>query len=121
MNRLIFPALALAMAISGPAVAASHEHSVHQETAEAASASTDAYRASAARMHEDMAIPYTGDADRDFAAAMIGHHEGAIAMARIVLEHGKDPEIRKLAEEVIAAQEKEVAVLKDWLSRQTDR
>jgi uncharacterized protein (DUF305 family) len=72
-------------------------------------------------MHEDMAIPYTGDADRDFAAAMIGHHEGAIAMARIVLEHGKDPEIRKLAEEVIAAQEKEVAVLKDWLSRQTDR
>jgi uncharacterized protein (DUF305 family) len=68
-------------------------------------------------MHKDMDIAYTGDADRDFVAGMIPHHQGAIDMARIVLAHGKDPEIRKLAAEIIAAQEKEIAWMKAWLAR----
>ena len=72
-----------------------------------------------ARMHEEMDIAYTGDADVDFARAMIPHHRGAIDMARVVLEHGTDPELRQLAEEIIAAQEAEIAFLEDWLQRQT--
>ncbi|MFY8102187.1 MAG: DUF305 domain-containing protein, partial [Allorhizobium sp.] len=44
-------------------------------------------------------------------------HQGAIDMANIVLEHGKDPEIRKLAEEVIKAQEGEIAMMKEWLAK----
>jgi hypothetical protein len=79
------------------------------------SPSTKAYRVANARMHAGMAIDYSGDADADFVRGMIAHHRGAIEMAETVLEYGKDPEIRKLAEGVIAAQEAEVATLRTWL------
>ena len=67
-------------------------------------------------MHKDMNMAFTGDPDVDFAQGMIPHHEGAIAMAEIVLEHGEDDEIRQLAEDIIAAQESEIAFLKAWLA-----
>ena len=81
------------------------------------SASTKAYRDANTKMHKDMDIPYSGDADADFVRGMIPHHQGAIDMAKIVLAHGKDPEIRKLAESVIRDQEKEVAMMRDWLKK----
>lgn len=76
-----------------------------------------AYRAANERMHEGMAIEFTGDADVDFARGMIPHHTGAIEMARAMLEHGEDPELRALAEEIIAAQEAEIAFLETWLEK----
>lgn len=80
-------------------------------------ASTNAYKAAADQMHMDMAVRYTGDADKDFASTMAAHHKGAIDMANIQLKYGKDPELRKLAQEIIAAQEKEIAQMNAWLAK----
>ncbi len=52
--------------------------------------------AAMARMHHDMMAPPTGDPDRDFARMMIPHHQGAIDMARVQLQYGKDPRLRRL-------------------------
>ncbi len=62
-----------------------------------------------AKMMSDMHAPgYTGDPDIDFLAMMIPHHEGAVDMARLVLQHGDDPVTRKLAEDIIASQRIEI-------------
>lgn len=70
-----------------------------------------------AKMHTAMDIAFTGNADADFVKGMIPHHAGAVDMARTVLAFGKDPEIRKLAEEIIKAQESEIALMQGWLKK----
>jgi hypothetical protein len=107
-------AAAVALACGGLAVAQSP---LSPNAPVGKSPATTAYEAASMRMHKDMGMAYTGDADVDFARSMIPHHQGAIDMARIVLQHGKDPELRKLAEDIISAQEREIAFLQDWLKK----
>ncbi|MGI2035035.1 CopM family metallochaperone [Rhizobium panacihumi] len=125
--------LAIVLMSAGPLAADEHDDHAHPAPSHASAGCTDgidaemplgdaaktpsslAFAEANNTMHKDMAIKFTGNADVDFVRGMIPHHEGAIAMAKVQLEHGKDPEIRKLAEAVIAAQTAEIADMKEWL------
>lgn len=73
--------------------------------------------ASMAAMMSAMHAPsYSGDADIDFLAMMVPHHQGAVDMARLVLQHGRDPVTRQLAEEIIAGQTVEIESMKRRLA-----
>ena len=79
-------------------------------------ASTAGYKAAMMKMMMDMP-KFTGDADVDFMIQMRPHHQAAIDMAKIVLANGKDADTKKLAEEVVAAQAKEIATIDAWLKK----
>lgn len=63
------------------------------------------------RMMAAMHVAPTGDVDRDFAAMMIPHHQGAIDMARAELRHGHNPVLRRIAQEIIVEQQQEIAAM----------
>ncbi len=92
-------------------------HQGHGQNSAAATPSTRAFEEANAKMHRDMAIAFTGNADIDFVRGMIPHHQGAIDMARVVLQFGTNEQTRKWANEIIAAQEREIAEMRAWLVR----
>ena len=115
-----YAVLAVAAALFLPAMAQAEEMKHDHGTTQAAqqeSPSSKAFAEASAKMHQDMTGDLTGDADVDFVRGMIPHHQGAIDMARIQLQYGKDPEIRKMAEAIIKAQEAEIAEMKQWLQK----
>lgn len=93
---------------TAPAVA--QDHSTHQHGG-------SPFAAINADMHKSMDVEFSGDIDTDFVRSMIPHHQGAVDMAKVVLEQGKDPEIRALAEQVVKTQESEIAQMKAWLEK----
>lgn len=122
-------ALACAIAVSAavnaaaaqPASPANPAHMDMAKPESTASSSTQALQAVNAEMMKDMNGPYSGDADRDFVAQMIPHHQGAVRMAEIELKYGKDAELRKLAQGIIRAQQTEIAFMKKWQARHPTR
>ncbi len=120
MNRAFLSAIFATIVTIAPAAHAQTGHDGHSGHGghEAATAS-DAYMQAMSRMNDDMdGMEMTGKAGVDFAVMMIPHHQSAIDMAKAYLESSEnDPELTKLSEEIIAAQEGEIAFLRDWLSR----
>lgn len=84
------------------------------------SPATRAFREASAQMHRDMSVDYTGDPDIDFLRVMIASQEGVLAMARIAVEHGEAPEVRSLAEEIIADRDVEIVRIRVMLARHED-
>nr|WP_314093459.1 DUF305 domain-containing protein [uncultured Shinella sp.] len=119
--KTLFLGAALSLAFTLPALAQEADHSAHQgmtmDAPADGSPSTQAFIDANAKMHAAMEIDFTGNADVDFVRGMIAHHQGAIDMAKVELEHGKNADIRKLAEDVITAQEGEIAMMKEWLAK----
>ena len=122
MSRL-FAYLAIAVLLVGPAAAQTTYKYVDPTPQEASAGSApdqSFHRAMADamdRMTKDMAVPHTGDPDRDFAAMMIPHHQGAIDMAKVQLQFGRDPVLRRLAQAIIVEQQQEIDVMRRELSR----
>ena len=68
------------------------------------------------QMDAAMCITPSSDGDRDFALAMIPHHQGAIEMARLELRYGRDPRLRRLAQGIVVEQSQEIALMRDILA-----
>lgn len=120
MARVLTALLTAGMLTLGaPCALAQHDHGAPEAAHDShgmTSAGGEMMRAMQ-QMQGAMAAPMSGDFDVDFARMMIPHHQGAIDMARSQLEHGKDPKLRQMAQEIIGAQEREIATLKEWLAQ----
>ena len=93
------------------AICAAAFRSASAEEAPFLSETTDAMT----RMLAGMQISPSGDADRDFAAMMMAHHEGAIGMALAELRYGHNEQLRRLAQEIIVTQQQEIEVMRHLL------
>ncbi|WP_019997137.1 DUF305 domain-containing protein [Aureimonas ureilytica] len=121
MRRAALSLAVAAFALS-PALAQDHSgHGGHAATTGDAGTSesktSQAYMQAMKRMDDEMAsMPMSGQPGVDFARMMIPHHQSAIDMAKAYLESGEtDPTISRIARDVVASQEREIAELREWL------
>ena len=109
-------ALAVLLVVSVSRAQPPHQHEISpsQGTPSAGSAAesfTSLMMQAMERMHKDMSIVPSGDPDRDFAAMMIPHHQGAVDMEKVELQFGKNPVLRRLAQGIIVEQLQEIEAM----------
>ena len=117
MTKLTAAAVLSLVLFAGPAFA--QDHGAHGGAAKAgADPAFEAQMKAHEMMAKDMgAITPSGNPDVDFVRMMIPHHQGAIDMAEVELKYGKDESRKALARQIIEAQKKEIAEMKDWLAK----
>jgi uncharacterized protein (DUF305 family) len=70
------------------------------------------------KMHMAMnAVVRSGNSDIDFVRLMLPHHQAAVDMAKTQLLYGKDPQLRRLAQEIIIDQQLEIELMQHWLQQ----
>ena len=119
MRRTIVLTSILVTSIVGIALAQSHHHGDANSDGTTSADSTFASQMMQAMDRMDsgmMAAKPTGDPDRDFAAMMIPHHQGAIDMAKVELIYGRDPVLRRLAQGIIVEQQQEIELMQRSLN-----
>lgn len=117
--------LLLAACLCAPAALAQQHQHGHD-----AAAAPAVFVASSVRSYDELAndamaimdegmrrAPMDGVPEHDFVTMMIPHHQGAIDMAKAILVHSKDPELRNLAQGIITDQQNEINVMRAWLRR----
>jgi hypothetical protein len=104
------PAIALSLAIALGAVASADSVAPAASTAEAPFLAEN--RAAMDKMMAGMEVKPSGDIDQDFSAMMIPHHQGAIDMAQAELRHGRNEQLRRIAQEIIVDQQQEIAAMR---------
>lgn len=117
MKKLMTFITLSAIAISNYAQANEQPHQAHMNMSMSTdSAMQQEFMQDMNQMHQDMmAAAQYKDPDVAFAAGMLPHHIGAVKMAEVELKYGKDPEMRKLAEDIINAQQAEIEQMQKWL------
>ena len=117
MKKLMTFITLSAVAISNYAQANEQPHQAHMNMSmSAGSAMQQELMQGMDQMNQDMmAAAQYKDPDVAFAAGMLPHHIGAVKMAEVELKYGKDPEMRKLAEDIINAQQAEIEQMQKWL------
>lgn len=68
-------------------------------------------------MQKMQGMQLSGDTDKDFAMMMRMHHQQGLEMAKAQLQHGKDKEMRAMAQKILKQQRKEIAEFDRWLSK----
>jgi uncharacterized protein (DUF305 family) len=121
MLRIVALTLMLVALIAGIALAQSHHHDVNSGQINYADSTFTLQMMQAMdRMDSAMiAAKPTNDPDRDFAAMMIPHHQGAIDMAKVELIYGHDPVLRRLAEGIIVEQQQEIELMQRSLNERS--
>jgi uncharacterized protein (DUF305 family) len=119
MQRIMVPALVTLSACVASAPRGGERTVASADRVSTATSEGDSFRSSMhramARMDQDMNVACTDDPDRDFAAMMIPHHQGAVDMALIELRFGRDERLRRLAQGIIVEQRQEIALMQQIL------
>jgi uncharacterized protein (DUF305 family) len=117
-RRTALPVITATLIAGMTGIPAYSQHSHSDSQAASGGPAWSELQQSMESMHEALSsLKSTGNNDEDFIQMMLPHHQAAIDMAKVELMHGQDPQMRRLAQEIITDQESEIELMQLWLSQ----